>query len=575
MSYLKHLNLIDKKQFIIILILTIILSFLEVIGISLFIPIIQFLQEGESKEFGLLINLKNIINSMNFKFNLNTMITILCLLFLFKASIAILLRFLTIKLTIKMQNNLRLQIFDGLLFSNINYIYNTKQGILIASLNEHTTKASNVFNALIQQIVMALTSISFLCLMFYLNIILTILTISILFFLFPLTKYIARQSNKFAQDFTLDIEDSNQFGLETIRSKKLINSMNWQHERLINYKIIISKIYKSFFGVAFWSNSPPLFIQPIIVFFISTIIIFSVKLNIPLAMLTAFILTLIRILPSIQNFLTYHTEIKSDLPSFNRVNSIIDELNKNKENNGKEILQGRINQICFEKVSFDYENNIKIFRDISFSLEVGKSTALIGSSGSGKTTIADLILGMQKPNSGKVMINGISTSNIDLHYLRDRVGYVSQEPFLFNDTIENNLTMGLKTRPTEEEIIEVCKLTGCWEFISKRSLKLKTIAGDVGAKFSGGQKQKIVLARTLLRKPEFLILDEATSALDRKSEEDIQKLLSLLKKTNMTILIIAHRASTIKQVNNLIEIKEGYLKQASKKDITKILKDKL
>jgi ATP-binding cassette subfamily B protein len=192
---------------------------------------------------------------------------------------------------------------------------------------------------------------------------------------------------------------------------------------------------------------------------------------------------------------------------------------------------------------------------INVELKKGHITALIGESGSGKSTLTDLILGLEKPNSGNIFIDNIPLSAININSLRDRIGYVPQDPQLFHASIRDNLLWSYDSA-SEARLWEVLELANAANFVNKLPDKLDTIVGDRGTRLSGGQRQRIALARALIRMPILLILDEATSALDSESESLIQQSIEKVA-GDVTVLIVAHRLSTIANANKIYILSSG------------------
>jgi ATP-binding cassette, subfamily B, bacterial MsbA len=211
-------------------------------------------------------------------------------------------------------------------------------------------------------------------------------------------------------------------------------------------------------------------------------------------------------------------------------------------------------KIEVKNVSFAYDNDRVVVNNISFVLEKGKTVALVGSSGGGKSTIADLIPRFYDPTSGEITIDGISLKALSLSSLRSLMGIVTQEAILFNDSIQNNISFGKET--TEEEIIAAAKIANAHDFILQQPNGYATVIGDRGTKLSGGQRQRLSIARAILQNPPILLLDEATSALDTESEKLVQEALTHLMK-NRTTLVIAHRLSTIQNADEILVIHEG------------------
>ena len=211
-------------------------------------------------------------------------------------------------------------------------------------------------------------------------------------------------------------------------------------------------------------------------------------------------------------------------------------------------------EILIENISFKYEENY-ILKDFSLTIPKGKMVALVGQSGSGKSTIANLLTRFYDVNKGTISIDGIDIINVKKHSLRQLEGLVTQDSILFNDTIKNNITLGIEGK-SDEEIIEAAKIANAHEFIKDLPNGYDTNIGDSGNKLSGGQKQRLSIARAILKNPPIMILDEATSALDTESERLVQDALEKMMQ-NRTSVVIAHRLSTIQKADLIVVMKKG------------------
>lgn len=220
--------------------------------------------------------------------------------------------------------------------------------------------------------------------------------------------------------------------------------------------------------------------------------------------------------------------------------------------------------VVFKNVSFSYEDDTEVLHDISFEAPKGTVTALVGTSGSGKSTIAGLVTAFLNPNSGIILVDGNDLSKVDLRSYRNQLGVVLQDDFLYEGSIRENI---LFPRPlaSEEDLLEAVKGAYVNEFTDRFENGLDTIIGERGVKLSGGQRQRISIARALLAKPKIVILDEATSNLDTQSESFIQKSLAVLM-SNRTTFVIAHRLSTIQKADQILVIEEGNILERGKHD---------
>ena len=245
--------------------------------------------------------------------------------------------------------------------------------------------------------------------------------------------------------------------------------------------------------------------------------------------------------------------IKKGNAAAERVFEII-EFKSDNDSNRDQLLETFKDKIEFKNVDFSYGQS-KILDEISFTIKKGQSVALVGSSGSGKTTIANLLNGFYNSDSGSISIDGMEISSITRESLYKKISIVTQESILFNDTIMNNIKIG-DLDSIDGDVINAAKEANAHEFILEQSEKYDTNIGDYGGKLSGGQKQRITIARAMLKSPSILILDEATSSLDSESEKKIQDAIDKLM-LNKTSLIIAHKFSTIKKCDKIILIDKG------------------
>lgn len=213
-------------------------------------------------------------------------------------------------------------------------------------------------------------------------------------------------------------------------------------------------------------------------------------------------------------------------------------------------------EVRFEHVMFGYNSQHSVLDDISFTIPAHSKVALVGESGEGKSTLANLIVRFYEANAGTITIDGTPITQVTQSSLRKGIGIVFQDPALFSGTIEENIAYGLGRRYTQSELEEAVELANAGSFIAKLEQGFKTQVGERGVKLSGGQKQRIIIARALLKNPPILILDEATSSLDAKAEAQVQQALEHLMKGRTTI-IIAHRLSTITHVDMIIGLKNG------------------
>ena len=251
---------------------------------------------------------------------------------------------------------------------------------------------------------------------------------------------------------------------------------------------------------------------------------------------------------------TVYREIRQSLTDMENMFSLLEVKPTTQEVNEK-IPEGNAAEIKFEQVSFDYDVRRTIIKNISFTVPDGKKVAIVGPTGAGKSTISRLLFKFYEPKSGNIFINGMNINKISQESLRGIIGVVPQDTVLFNDTIHYNIAYG-NTKASEEEVISAAKNADIHDFISSLPDGYQTIVGERGLKLSGGEKQRVAIARTILKNPKIFFFDEATSALDTSTEKEIQKNLENISR-NKTTLIIAHRLSTAANADQIIVLNQG------------------
>ena len=277
-----------------------------------------------------------------------------------------------------------------------------------------------------------------------------------------------------------------------------------------------------------------------------------------------YMVILYSVIQPIKDFSKAAYNIPKGLASMERIDRILSANNSIRESQGNKQLKVFNEGIRFEHVDFSYDSNRQILHDINFEVPKGKTVAIVGASGGGKSTMVDLVPRFYDVSAGRITIDGTDIRQFSLDSLRSIMGNVNQEPILFNDTIFNNIAFGVEGA-TEEQVINAAKIANAHEFIMEKEDGYQTNVGDRGCKLSGGQRQRISIARAILKNPPILILDEATASLDTESERAVQEALVRLM-ANRTTIAIAHRLSTIKDADEIIVVDEGRIVERGRHD---------
>lgn len=293
----------------------------------------------------------------------------------------------------------------------------------------------------------------------------------------------------------------------------------------------------------------------------------SIKMALTFSELSIILFAMWKSMPALSSLMRVLSQLSETIPSFGRILDLQQKAEKSKMQSGQMIFGGLKQKIALKNFSFSYDANGKhVLNDVNFELPKGKMVALVGHSGSGKSTLVDIIMGFYSNYQGQFWVDSTPFAELDIYSYRKKIGYVPQNSMLFNTSIYNNF-IWLHPELTEADIRWACEKAHALEFIESLDRGFETIVGERGVRLSGGQVQRLALARAIAHKPELLILDEATSALDSESETYIQKSIESLAH-EMTILVIAHRLSTIKKADYIYVFSQGQvIEEGSMQDL--------
>lgn len=463
------------------------------------------------------------------------------------------------KLEYQVSKEIRKSVFERIEKFSLTNIKKYETGELISRLTSDVQKLSEVFSWGVidacHSIIVLLISIS---IMLYLSYTLTLMLFLILPAIYIVTVIFQKNILKFqrkVRDYNSKIIRSYTESLSYIKTikalgiedkkKKEFKAYNEKYRKYNLLSILISAIFVP----------TVMFVASIGVGFAFNFSSISVMRNVmTYGAFLSFLTYSFQIFEPFKMLAQIFTDLKSAQASAERVFQILYEEDEILEEEESDLdFEGNIK---FENVSFHYFDDDKlILKDFNFEIKSGESVAFIGSTGSGKSTIVNLICKFYNPTSGSIYLDGINYRNIDKTCLYNNLGYVLQQPQLFSISINENIKFG-NENATDEEILKVCNLLGIDEFISKLPNGIDTVIGETGYNISGGQKQLISFARALIKNPKLLVLDEATSSIDTETEKIIQnKMKDILK--GKTSIIVAHRLSTIKHCDKIVLIENG------------------
>ena len=470
----------------------------------------------------------------------------------------------------KIQNGflrkLRLDTHKMLLHTKWNFFIKTRKSDLINLLLSEVTKTSSATNAFLQFTAALITTVIQIGLAFWLSPTITsyvLLCGALLVFMnrkfFKESMALGKRNFELNRVYFAGVTDQLN-GIKDIKSNSLEQSrMEWLES-------ITSKINTEQLEYTKLKSTSQFYYKSASAVFIALFIFIALNaFTAQAGQLLLIILIFSRLWPRVTNIQSSLEQIAASIPSFKAVKRLQNECEKqtefifSEENNIPKLhLHSAIE--C-RNVSFRYSKNKPRYalQNINITLQANQMTAFVGPSGAGKSTLIDLIMGLNQPEKGQVLLDGTPLTKENLLSLRSSLSYVPQDPFLFHTSIRENLLL-VEPNATDEDLWEALSFASAAEFVKKLPDGLDSIIGDRGIKLSGGERQRLVLARAILRKPSILVLDEATSALDTVSEAKIQESLNLLR-GKMTIIVIAHRLSTIRNADQVIVLEEGKVVQ--------------
>jgi ATP-binding cassette, subfamily B, bacterial MsbA len=297
----------------------------------------------------------------------------------------------------------------------------------------------------------------------------------------------------------------------------------------------------------------------LIILYIGGSMVLDGRMDLKREVFITFIVIFSQLISPAKSLSNSYFNVQKGLAALDRINYVLFSENKIQNTQNAIKINTFSHSIEYKNLNFAYHNfdDNKVLTNVNVKIQKGKMIALVGASGSGKTTFADLLPRFYDVQEGEILIDEINIKNVELNSLRNQIGIVTQEPILFNDSVFNNIAFGLEN-VSEQDVIHAAKVANAHEFIEKLESGYQTNIGDRGTKLSGGQRQRLTIARAVLKNPPILILDEATSALDSESEKLVQEALSKLMK-NRTSIVIAHRLSTIQSADEILVMQKGMI----------------
>lgn len=543
----------------VIMVLTGFVALFEGFNVGLLVPLLESLEDNDpSSTHWVTRAFARVFSYFGLEMQLETILIALAVMVILVSALKYLKTVLATKTDIGFGIWMRSKLMGNYLHSDISYFHHTELGRLTNTLVTQVDHAGGTFFSMTEIVASVGITLAYLIAALLISPALTGIAIGTMLVVTIIMQYFINRARVMGVQIVEAHSDMQAGAVDTLSGIRVIKSFQLERNRIqdfdhrirgvgvLNYKVDINR------GQAGIVQEVSLFAL------IGGIVFVAVQLvGLDLAVTVALLFVLYRMAPKVNNLNSIRQGLAISMAALHHVKETIDETGAPEIISGSKPFQGVASGIALRNITFSYNGGPNVLENANFIIEKGKMTALVGTSGAGKSTLIDLILRFHDPVDGSIMVDATDLRDLDLADWRQSIGVVSQDVFLFNDTIANNIAFGMgDSKVTEETIISASKQAYAHHFILQLPNGYDTVVGDRGWNLSGGQRQRVSLARAILKQPSFLILDEATSSLDSESESLIQDYIREIR-GSLTILVVAHRMSTIQDSDKIAVLEDG------------------
>jgi len=541
---------------------------------AMFLPLLEFVESGGdvttlAEGSRLWKTLVIAFEVVNLQVTLLGLILVLIFLIFSRVAAVYLRQIYTAWLSQEVVHTIRTNLFGRCLKASYRMLDTFKSGHLVNLVTTEAQRAKGHLQSLFELLANAVVVAGYFVVLLWISIPMTLLAVLILGTAGLIVNYHVRHTRRLSRQ-TTDVNQAFSFGLvERLSAFRLIKLTATEAREIDHVTKSSGKVRDHNYWLAKLMARIDLILEPIVVLGGLSILYFSIEVfSLSLAQVGLFMLILLRLLPISKELLRSRQSFMATSGSMEVVVKGLESMGGAEEDiGGERSFKGLHEGIRLEEVTFTYfGQEHPALNKVNFLIPAGKMTALVGPSGAGKTTLVDLLAGLRRPQQGRILLDGIPLSDYDLGSVRQGVAFVSQDAFVFNDTVRNNIAF---TRPeaSDEEIRAAMERAMVTEFVNELPHGWDTLLGERGTRLSGGQKQRLSLARALLQQAPVLVLDEATSALDSEKEIGIQSSIQDLRRQGeVTIVVIAHRLSTIRKADNIVVLDQGWIRDQGPHD---------
>ena len=472
---------------------------------------------------------------------------------------------------VRVVRDIRNQLFGKAMRLPLSYYGANRKGDVLARFSNDMTEYDENVLASLQTLVMSVIGLLlYLAMLFYIDVRLTAVVLCML----PLVGIVISGISRKLKQKSMDIQEKNSFLMslieETMSGLKVIKAytaIDFSNDRFQRFNADYNRRRVRMFRRIYLASPVSDFLGNVIVIAIllfGSWLVFGNDSALTPELFVSYIMLFVLMIPPVKELTTAISQMKKGRACADRIAEFLEEKEQLGGTEGQQSVsatkQFLTSSIVFDHVSFCYKEGVPVLNDICFCIPRGKTVALVGSSGSGKSTIADILARFYEPTSGQVLIDGNPVTKIDLQEYRRHIGIVDQDTILFNDSVAGNIAFGSdrKVMGMQEEVEKAAHVANAHEFIEQMPEGYQTNIGDGGSRLSGGQRQRISIARAVFGNPDILILDEATSALDTEAEHQVQQALNNVMR-GRTTLVIAHRLSTTVNADEILVVEHGQI----------------
>lgn len=537
--------------------LSLVVAALEGVGLGFILPILEVARNDSGASSGLVRVFARIYELLGVPFTIEYIVAGVTLVIGIRYAASFLMGWLTAVLKTHYVRSLRTRAFENALNARIAYFDQRGSDEILNTIITQTQFAGRTISQTVRILDLSLVSVAYVAVALYLAPVLMFGTGVVLGGFMYGIRYTLEPGYSVGgrvADANERVQEAVQAGTQGIRDVKLFQMTD---ELFDDFRGAVNQFTRA----TITQRRNQLAIANVNQFITAATVFVLIYVGLELSSLTlgglgVFLFAMFRLGPKLSNLndVVYQTE--SDLPHLVRTQAFIERLERNQETEGNQSVPAPLNRFAFEDVTFEYNvNEEQVLRGVSFDVERGEFVAFVGPSGAGKSTIISLLARLYDPIEGRIVADGVSIREFDVDEWRSRVSVVRQNPFIFNDTLRYNVTVGNRDA-TQQAVERVCEIAKVTEFLDELPKGYDTMLGDDGVRLSGGQKQRVAIARALLKDADLLILDEATSDLDSHLEERVHSGIDAMER-DYAMVAIAHRLSTVTNADQIHMMEDG------------------